>query len=99
MKAILIVGLGGLIGSVARYKAGGWVLHLTVLEKFPYSTFAVNVIGCFVAGVLASLDTLYLLRRGELMTAATYAGLNMVLGVAAVWPGFRLIASWPQVQP
>ena len=55
MRALLLVGIGGMIGSVARYKAGGWVLHLTVLEKFPYSTFAVNVAGCLAAGVLAGL--------------------------------------------
>ncbi|MGH8196606.1 MAG: fluoride efflux transporter CrcB [Steroidobacteraceae bacterium] len=129
MKAILTVGLGGLIGSAARYKAGGGVLHPTVLERFPYSTFAVNVIGCFVAGVLAGLvekhdfftadtrlflftgllggfttfaafglDAIYLVRRGELMTAASYAALTVILGIVVVWLGLRLIASWPQVQ-
>jgi CrcB protein len=127
MKAVLLVGLGGFIGSVARYKAGGWLLHQTVLEKFPYSTFVVNVIGCLVAGVLAGLvekhalfaadtrvflfagllggfttfsafglDAIYLIRRGELWTAASYAGLSLVVGIAAVWVGFRLVAAWPQ---
>jgi CrcB protein len=119
-------GLGGLLGSVVRYKAGGWVLHLTMLEKFPYSTFAVNIVGCLAVGILAGLvekhdfftadtrlflftgllggfttfsafglDTIYLLRRGEFMTAASYAGLSVLIGVAAVWLGFKLIASWP----
>jgi CrcB protein len=55
MTNILLVGLGGFIGSVARYKLGGWLLHLTAQEKFPYSTFAVNVVGCLVVGVLAGL--------------------------------------------
>ena len=53
MKALLIVGLGGFVGSVARYVLGGWVLHHTVQSRFPFSTFAVNVAGCLVAGVLA----------------------------------------------
>jgi CrcB protein len=127
MKAILLVGLGGMIGSVVRYKAGGWLLHHTLLERFPYSTFAVNVAGCLVAGMLAALvekhdffaadtrlflftgllggfttfsafglDAIYLVRRGELMIAASYAGLSVVVGIAAVWLGFRLIAMWPQ---
>ncbi|MBX3702175.1 MAG: fluoride efflux transporter CrcB [Steroidobacteraceae bacterium] len=122
MKAMILVGFGGLIGSVARYKVGGWVLHLTTLEKFPWSTFAVNVAGCFVAGILAALvekhdfftadtrlflftgllggfttfsafgmDALYLVRRGELLTAASYAGLSVIVGIAAVWLGFRLM--------
>jgi fluoride exporter len=55
MKNLLIVGVGGCVGSVARYVLGGWVLHLTAQERFPYSTFAVNVAGCLVAGVLAGL--------------------------------------------
>ena len=55
MKALLLVGIGGFVGSVARWKLGGLVLHLTAQQRFPYSTFAVNVAGCLVAGVLAGL--------------------------------------------
>ncbi|MGY1424133.1 fluoride efflux transporter CrcB [Lysobacter sp. A289] len=59
MKSILLVGLGGFIGSVARYKLGGLVLHLAAQERFPYSTFVVNVLGCLVIGVLAGLAERY----------------------------------------
>ncbi len=59
MKGILLVGLGGLIGSVARYMLGGLVLHFTVDERFPYSTFAVNVFGCLIVGILAGLAERY----------------------------------------
>jgi len=52
---ILVVGLGGFAGSVARYLLGGWVLHHTLSAKFPWSTFAVNVLGCLVIGVLSGL--------------------------------------------
>lgn len=55
MKQILLVGLGGFIGSVARYKLGGWILHLTMQEKLPFGTLAVNVLGCLVAGMLFGL--------------------------------------------
>lgn len=55
MKQLLLVGLGGFIGAVARWKLGGWLLHLAVQEKFPYPTFAVNVAGCLVIGLLAGL--------------------------------------------
>lgn len=55
MKALLLVGLGGGLGAVARYKLGGWVLHQTSDWRFPFSTFVVNVGGCLVAGVLAGL--------------------------------------------
>ena len=55
MKAMLIVGVGGFIGAVLRYKLGGIVLHHTATSKFPLSTFAVNVVGCLTAGILAGM--------------------------------------------
>lgn len=127
MQNILLVGLGGFIGSVARYKLGGLVLHLTAQERFPYSTFAVNVLGCLVIGLLAGLaeryelfgpgtrlflftgllggfttfsafglDAMFLVRRGELLVAALYAGASVVLGITAVWLGLKLISVFPR---
>jgi len=55
MKQAVIVGLGGFVGSIARYKLGGMILHHFTAWRFPLSTFAVNVIGCFVIGALAAL--------------------------------------------
>ena len=55
MEHLIPVGLGGALGAIARWKLGGWLLHLTVQEKFPYPTFAVNVAGCLVIGLLAGL--------------------------------------------
>jgi CrcB protein len=49
------VALGGALGSVARYKFGGFVLHHTQGWNFPLSTLCVNLVGCFVIGVLAAL--------------------------------------------
>src|ERR1041384_1732662 len=55
LKQILIVALGGAIGSVARYKLGGFALHHTQSWNFPISTFSINVAGCFAIGLLAAL--------------------------------------------
>ena len=55
MKAVLWVALGGALGSVARFKLSGLVLHQTIDWRFPAGTFAVNVLGCLVAGILAAL--------------------------------------------
>lgn len=55
MKDVLFVGLGGFLGSIARYSLGGWVLHMSAQERFPFSTFAVNVVGCLAVGILAGL--------------------------------------------
>jgi len=52
---VLLVALGGSIGAVARYKMSGWILHHTIDWRFPAGTFAVNVLGCLVAGILAGL--------------------------------------------
>ena len=53
MKQVLLVGLGGCLGAVARYKLGGLVLHHSTDWRFPLATFLVNALGCLVAGVLA----------------------------------------------
>jgi CrcB protein len=50
---ILLVGLGGFIGSVLRYLLGGYVQQTLKSSTFPYGTLAVNLIGCFVIGLLA----------------------------------------------
>jgi CrcB protein len=55
VKSILLVALGGAIGSVARFKLSGWVLQHATNWRFPLGTFAVNVIGCFIAGLLAGM--------------------------------------------
>ena len=55
MKQILLVGLGGFIGAVGRYKIGGWVLHHTPDWRFPLSTFVINIAGCFIIGLLSGL--------------------------------------------
>src|SRR5690625_7309322 len=55
MQNILIVGLGGFIGSVTRYKLGELIFHMTAQGRFPFGTLAVNVLGCLVVGVLAGI--------------------------------------------
>ena len=66
MKQLLWVGIGGFLGSIARYKLGGFVLHRSEAWNFPLSTFTVNLLGCFVIGVLAGL-----VERHDLFSPAT----------------------------
>ena len=49
MRNFLIVGLGGMIGSMLRYAAAILIKN----QPFPYATFAVNIVGCFVIGAIA----------------------------------------------
>jgi CrcB protein len=53
LRALLIGGFG-LVGTLARYWVQGAVQRLTG-GTFPYGTLAVNVIGSFAVGFLATL--------------------------------------------
>jgi CrcB protein len=53
LNATLAVGLGGFIGSIARYRLGGLVLHHSLGSRFPVATLAVNLAGCLLVGLLA----------------------------------------------
>ncbi|TAH00749.1 MAG: fluoride efflux transporter CrcB [Sphingobacteriales bacterium] len=48
MKQLLIVGLGGFLGSVARHLCNNWLKA----SSFPLSTFLVNGLGSFIIGVV-----------------------------------------------
>lgn len=62
MEKLLIIFVGGGLGSVARYSLGGWVQGRTP-GVFPLGTLAVNVLGCAAIGVLgAALDGRVLVR-------------------------------------
>ena len=55
MKTILIIGLGGGIGSIFRYLLQVYVSkNLTI--AFPAGTFLVNITGCFLIGLLYGLS-------------------------------------------
>jgi CrcB protein len=49
---LVLIAVGGAIGSVARYLFSTAVLRATG-SLFPIGTFAVNVVGCFVFGAIA----------------------------------------------
>jgi CrcB protein len=51
IKNFLLVGLGGGIGSVARYLCQKWFSE-NYPHPFPWGTFVVNLIGCFLIGII-----------------------------------------------
>ena len=59
MQGILLVGLGGFLGAIARYKLGGFILHMTAQDRLPFGTFVVNILGCLIVGVLAGVAERY----------------------------------------
>jgi CrcB protein len=51
IRNILLVGLGGGIGSMARYLCQKWFSE-NYPHPFPWGTFIVNLTGCFLIGVI-----------------------------------------------
>jgi CrcB protein len=50
-KLILYIGIGGFLGTVGRFYLASFVQH-KFLINWPYGTFAVNIIGCFLIGLI-----------------------------------------------
>lgn len=79
----LVVAVGGALGSMARYgisHAAGLLLP----TSFPYGTFLVNAIGCFVFGLIVGFAE----GRGTLTPGARLFWLVGVLG------GFTTFSSY-----
>lgn len=59
MKQACLVGLGGFVGSIARYKLGAIIWHHSLPWRFPITTFCINVLGCFLLGAFSGLAEKY----------------------------------------
>jgi len=128
LNRLLLIALGGALGSVCRYQLSVWMLAFAgataeAPPRFPVGTFAVNLLGCLVAGLLAGgiarhgwftpdvramlivgvmggfttfsafgLETLALLRRGDVGIAAMYVIASVVVGVALAAFGWWVVA-------
>ena len=55
MKVILLVGLGSFIGGIGRYLVTLLVQN-RFLSTFPYGTMVVNILGCFMIGVIYGIS-------------------------------------------
>ncbi len=121
MKHLLLVWLGGGLGSVARLTLGSWVLHHLSGWRFPVGTFVVNMAGCLMAGIFSGLferqnsldpdiklfifagilggfttfsafgvETVHLVRRGDLFFAVLNVLLSVVCGLSVLWFGMKI---------
>lgn len=59
----LFVALGGAVGASLRYGAGIWLIKPNGL--FPWATWWVNLLGCFLAGVFLALTQKYPVLQQE----------------------------------
>ena len=54
-QKMLMIAFAGALGTLARYGMSGMVQRLAGASAFPWGTVAVNIAGCFLAGLLWSL--------------------------------------------
>jgi len=54
MMNVLVIGIGGFVGAVARYGIAGWIGQRWG-RSFPLGTFVINVSGSFLIGLLMTL--------------------------------------------
>jgi len=53
---ILLVGLGGFVGSVLRYLASGWAMEMFKTSQLPIGTMVVNIVGSLLLGILGGFS-------------------------------------------
>lgn len=72
----LLVGIGGIAGSITRFSLGRYVKD-KAKTVFPFGTFIINITGAFLLGILSALDVnkniYYLLGDGFLGAYTTFS--------------------------
>lgn len=120
MIKVLLIAVGGGVGTLFRYLLSGWAQSFAN-GWFPLGTLIVNLTGCLLIGILAAFfagphlireeyrlalmvgilggmttyssfgwETFALAKDGELRLALVNLLLTNVLGLCAVWFGYRL---------
>lgn len=55
LKQLILIGLGGGVGSIFRYLVSYWMLNKEKMA-FPWPTFIVNILGCLLIGFFIGLS-------------------------------------------
>jgi CrcB protein len=74
-RSLLLVGAGGAVGSMLRYGIGS-IVSKYFLHPFPLGTFAINIVGSFIIGILFGLvgRNQWLQDGGMLLLASGFCG-------------------------
>jgi len=75
IRNLLLVAVGGGVGSMSRYLCQKW-FNQTYPHPFPWGTFVVNLLGCFLIGILyeASEKTSVLSPQTRLLLITGFCG-------------------------
>jgi CrcB protein len=85
MTNVVLVAVGGAIGSVFRYLVGVWAVRLFG-PSFPWGTFAVNVIGSFFIGLMVEM----IARRFNASAEMRVFIVTGIIGGFTTWSSFTL---------
>lgn len=100
----MIVGLGGFIGTVARFLISRY-FQVNVTSVFPWSTFIINIVGCLLIGLIYGISEkgdvlspeirLFLTVGicGGFTTFSTFSNDAFILGRDQEWLRFALYTS------
>ena len=93
LRRLLLVAIGGTLGTAVRLAVG---LSLPDAGGFPFATFAVNLLGALLIGVLAarlpgSSDLRVFLGTGILGGFTTYSA--FAVGTVQLWADAPLLAT------
>jgi len=69
LNNILLVGLGGAVGSIIRY-----LCQRSLNFSFPYGTLLVNIAGCLLIGILWGLFTRHVDEPKRLLLVTGFCG-------------------------
>lgn len=81
------------LGCLAVGLLAGWADRHAVLDADVRLFLFTGLLGGFTTFSAFGLDALSLLRRGEPLLAASYAGASVGLGLLAVWLGFAVVTT------
>ena len=83
IKSLLFVGIGSFIGGVLRYSISTFVKSAAG-NAFPWGTLAVNLLGCFLFGVVYALFAKY----------STHSSIVYLLLTTGVLGGFTTFSAF-----
>jgi CrcB protein len=70
MEIVLLIAIFGAVGCVTRYLMSGWVYGIFG-RGFPYGTFAVNILGAFIIGLIMEMGMRSTIIPANLRTGIT----------------------------
>lgn len=82
---ITVVACGGALGACLRLLVGRFCEVTWAAAKFPFATFAVNIVGCFLIGILAEITL-----RNEIHSSVRLFMITGILGGFTTFSAFGL---------